>query len=256
MDIKKDVKNQFGKSATDYVESKIHKEGKDLQKLFKLAELTGTEEVLDVATGGGHTANKFAPFVKKVVAVDLTPEMLAAAKSFIKGNGNKNVEFIEGDAENLPFSDDSFNIVTCRIAPHHFPNVKQFINEVHRVLHSEGTFLLVDNVAPEKNEHDHFYNKIEKKRDYSHFRAWKKTEWIAMLELAGFELQELHTFEKRFAFDSWCERMKLSPSEKMDLSNFFLATTEETKKKFRIITEEEKVISFTGESIIVKAKKV
>lgn len=128
--------------------------------------------------------------------MDLTPEMLTAAETFIKGNGYSNVVFVEGDAEKLPFQDHSFDLVTCRIAPHHFPNVQQFVSEVHRVLKANGKFLLDDNVAPEGNEFDHFYNKIEKIRDYSHFRAWKKTEWINMLEQEGFEIQELYRFEK------------------------------------------------------------
>src|SRR5881394_747464 len=114
LDQKKDVQQQFGKSAASYVTSPIHKDGKDLQKLVKLASIKGQEEVLDIATGGGHTANGFAPFVKKVTALDLTSEMLVAAEEFIKGNGHQNVEFIQGDAEKLPFSGASFDIVTCR----------------------------------------------------------------------------------------------------------------------------------------------
>ena len=171
MDIKKDVQKQFGRSADEYVKSSGHRKGADLQKLVEIARVTGIEHVLDVATGGGHTANAFAPLVHKVTAVDLTPEMLTAAETYIKGNGHSNVVFVEGDAEKLPFQDHSFDLVTCRIAPHHFPNVQQFVSEVHRVLKANGRFLLDDNVAPEGNEYDHFYNKIEKIRDYSHFRA-------------------------------------------------------------------------------------
>jgi len=195
MDNKNDVKQQFGKSAESYVTSPIHKQGKDLQTLLEMAEITGKEELLDVATGGGHTANAFAPFVKNVTAIDLTKEMLVAAEKFIKGNGHQNVNYVEADAEKLPFSDGSFDIVTCRIAPHHFPNVSKFVSEVYRVLKSKGQFLLDDNVVPEDDELDLFYNTIEKKRDYSHFRAWKKTEWLRMLELSGLEIIEWHRFE-------------------------------------------------------------
>lgn len=256
MDIKKDVQQQFGKNAGSYVVSKIHKEGKDLQKLVAIAEINGKERVLDIATGGGHTANAFAPFVERVTAVDLTPEMLAEAEKFIRGNGNENVEFIEGDAESLPFSAEVYDIVTSRIAPHHFPNVKTFVEEVNRVLKPEGQFLLVDNVCPEAEELDHFYNTIEKKRDYSHFRAWKKTEWIEMLELSGFEISEFHRFDKTFLFDPWCDRMNLPIMEKEQLNAFMLEAGENVKKKFRIKTEDNKVISFVGESIIVKAIKM
>jgi ubiquinone/menaquinone biosynthesis C-methylase UbiE len=255
MDLKKDVQEQFGKSADSYVSSPIHKDGKDLKKLIELAKVTGKEELLDVATGGGHTANAFAPLVKKVTAVDLTQEMLNAADKFVKGNGNQNVYFVKGDAEKLPFSDGSFDVVTCRIAPHHFPNINVFIKEVFRVLKQGGQFLLDDNVVPEDDNYDLFYNKIEKWRDYSHFRAWKKSEWIRMLEIAGFEIAEWHRFVKTFYFDSWCNRMNLPMEEKEKLNQYFINTSINIKNKFRITIEESQVVSFQGEAIVLKAEK-
>ncbi|MFD0828782.1 class I SAM-dependent methyltransferase [Neobacillus sp. M.A.Huq-85] len=255
MDIKKDVQQQFGKSADSYVSSEIHKLGKDLQILLQMAEISGTEALLDVATGGGHTANAFAPLVKQVTAVDLTSEMLQAAEKFIKGNGNQNVDFVQGDAENLPFLDESFDMITCRIAPHHFPNVDQFVKEVYRVLKHEGQFLLDDNVVPEEDVYDQFYNFIEKKRDYSHFRAWKKTEWLKMLEMNGLIVFEWHRFEKTFRFDPWCDRMKLSQEDKEELTQFILASTDKIKDKFEVRIENNQVVSFKGEAIVLKARK-
>lgn len=255
MDIKKDVQQQFGKNAASYVSSPIHKDGKDLLKMVEMAVINGHEVLLDIATGGGHTANAFAPLVKNVTAVDLTLEMLAAAKNFIKGNGHQNVEFVQGDAEQLPFTDESFDIITCRIAPHHFPNVDLFIKEVYRVLKPGGQFLLDDNVVPESKEYDQFYNTIEKIRDYSHFRAWKKSEWIQKLEDSGLEVFEWHRFEKTFQFESWCANMKLPESEEILLTKFILESSDKIKDKFRILIQDEKIISFNGEAIILKALK-
>jgi ubiquinone/menaquinone biosynthesis C-methylase UbiE len=255
MDIKKDVQQQFGKNATSYVSSPIHKDGKDLVKMVEMAEITGQEVLLDIATGGGHTANAFAPLVKKVTAVDLTLEMLSAAEHFIKNNGHQNVEFIQGDAEQLPFMDESFDIVTCRIAPHHFPHVDSFIKEVHRVLKPTGQFILDDNVVPENNEYDQFYNTIEKIRDYSHFRAWKKSEWIQKIEECGLEIFEWHRFEKTFRFETWCENMKLPEPEKNHLTHLILKSSNDIKQKFKIQIEHDKVNSFVGEAIVLKAVK-
>lgn len=255
MDIKKDVKQQFGKSADSYVSSAIHKDGNDLQKLVQLATITGEEELLDIATGGGHTANAFAPLLKKVTALDLTPEMLKAAEKFIRGNGHLNVDFKIGDAEDLPFSDGIFDIVTCRIAPHHFPNANKFVEEVQRVLKPSGQFLLDDNVVPEEDDYDLFYNSVEKWRDYSHFRAWKKSEWLRMLEMNGFEVYEMHRFEKTFQFDSWCNRMNLPESEKDKLSAYIRNSSQKVKEKFKVSIQNDQVISFQGEAVIMKAIK-
>jgi len=187
--------------------------------------------------------------------MDLTPEMLKAAEKFVEENGHTNVVFVEGDAEKMPFTDGNFDIVTCRIAPHHFPNIDKFISEVHRVLKSSGQFLLDDNVAPENDEFDHFYNKIEKMRDYSHYRAWKKTELIQKVELLGFEIQEISRFEKRFEFESWCDRMQLSKKEKDDLTEMILKAPAKVKHKFRIVIKDNEVKSFLGEAILLSAVK-
>ena len=255
MDNKQDVKHQFGRSADSYVSSKIHRLGSDLNTLIEMAHADESDIALDVATGGGHTANALAPLVRHVTALDLTPEMLASAGKFIKGNGHSNVDFVEGDAENMPFEDDTFDIVTCRIAPHHFPNIKEFVKEVYRVLKPGGHFLLNDNTAPEKDEFDDFYNKIEKLRDFSHFRAWKKTEWFQMLEMENFEIFEMHRFEKRFEFDDWCTRMHLTDTEIKNLNSIMLNADEDIKHKFRIHESIGKIESFLGEAVLLKAVK-
>lgn len=246
---------QFGQHAEAYVESKIHKEGSDLKMLVEMADLTERDVLLDVATGGGHTANAFATRVNRVIALDLTKEMLEAAKKFVNEKGHFNVEFIQGDAENLPFQVQAFDLVTCRIAPHHFPNIERFVSEVFRVLKPGGQLLLDDNVAPELDLYDQFYNKIEKLRDYSHFRAWKKSEWIQMLEKKGFIIQEWRRFEKRFVFEPWVSRMGLSQSEIENLNQFIIDSPSSIIEKFDIKIEDQQVHSFVGEAIVLKATK-
>ena len=57
------------------------------------------------------------------------------------------MSFVAGNAESLPFSDSSFDTITCRIAAHHFTNPFQFIYEVNRTLEDNGLFILIDNVS-------------------------------------------------------------------------------------------------------------
>lgn len=250
------VQKQFGKHAEKYVTSELHAKGADLYKLVSIAGLTGKEVVLDIATGGGHVANALAPQAKSVVALDLTTNMLEAAKGFLEGNGRTNVTFVQGNAESLPFESGTFDIVTCRIAAHHFPNVKNFVQEASRVLKQDGTFLFIDNVVPESVEFDQFYNEVEKQRDPSHFRAWKKSEWIGMMEEVGFEIHEWYRFEKTFKFDNWCERMGVEEDVQQAIAEQLLSSSSAHYEKFRIRTDEGKVVSFQGESVLVKAKKI
>lgn len=101
---KSNVEKQFGKNANAYVQSEIHRLGKDLQKLIDMTEMTGKEKLLDVATGGGHTANAFAPHVHEVVALDLTKEMLNEAEKFIQSNGHKKCPIRIRKCRKTPFS--------------------------------------------------------------------------------------------------------------------------------------------------------
>ena len=106
-------------------------------------------QVLDVATGAGHTALAFAPLVERVVASDITDEMLAQAAKLAAARGLTNVETAHAEAGELPFADASFDLVTCRLAAHHFPDPAAFVAAAWRVLKPGGTFALVDNVGPD-----------------------------------------------------------------------------------------------------------
>ncbi|WP_053363702.1 class I SAM-dependent methyltransferase [Bacillus sp. FJAT-27251] len=253
---KEKVLQQFGRNAANYVTSTSHAKGDDLHQLVQIiAGRNRGGAVLDVATGGGHVANALAPLFQQVIALDLTPEMLEKAKGFIESNGNENVAFVQGDAENLPFPDSSFGTVTCRIAAHHFPDVRQFVREVCRVLQDNGLFILVDNVAPEIPEFDEFYNVVEKARDHSHVRAYKKTEWIAMLEEEGFTVENMAAFKKKFLFDNWCGMMDLHQEEKEQLNAFMMGAAEELKQYFLIEQHGKQVHSFQGQSMLLTSIK-
>jgi ubiquinone/menaquinone biosynthesis C-methylase UbiE len=252
---KENVVSQFGKNAGKYVTSKGHAKGEDLAMLVEIAKENKNGYLLDVATGGGHVANALASLFDKVVALDLTPKMLEKAEEFIKGNGHTNVSFVQGDAGSLPFPDKTFDTVSCRIAPHHFPHVERFAGEAYRVLKESGLFLLVDNVASEIDEYDQFYNDVEKKRDPSHYRAYKKTEWISLLEQKGFRMETITVFKKRFLFETWCEMMALPQKDKAELNEYMISSPKNIIEFFSIEMKDDQVQSFEGEAMLLVARK-
>ena len=85
-----------------------------------LGPLDGSMVVLDVACGAGHVAEQVAPEVRQVVGVDLTPELLALGAARLREAGVANVLLQRGAAADLPFLDESFDVVCCRSALHHF----------------------------------------------------------------------------------------------------------------------------------------
>ncbi|EOO62534.1 SAM-dependent methyltransferase [Bacillus cereus VD196] len=249
------VKQQFGNNAEKYVKSNIHANGLDLQYVVQQVEPRHNTRLLDIATGGGHVANLLAPMFKEVVALDLTEKMLEKAEDFIRGNGHENVSFVVGHAENLPFSDESFDTITCRIAAHHFVETSQFIFEVNRTLEDGGLFILIDNVSPENNEFNAFYNFIEKERDPSHERALKKTEWITLFEKHGLQMQTCFTFDKKFDFDWWCDMTDVPVQKRVKLTECMMKASNAMQEFFNIHFENNKVDSFYTEMALFVCKK-
>jgi len=212
---KESVKRQFGANVAMYKVSDIHAKGKDLPLLPDLAGLTGQEDLLDIATATGHTAFALAPYCRQVTGVDLTPAMLTEARREAEERGLTNVRFQEADAEHLPFPDARFDIVTCRIAAHHFPHVERFCTEASRVLKPGGRLVIIDNVAPESEALDRFINTVERMRDPSHFRAHRIAEWERYLSQAGLAFRLAHQFTTRVERESWLARMSV-PSDTAD----------------------------------------
>ncbi|HLJ82786.1 MAG TPA: methyltransferase domain-containing protein [Candidatus Eremiobacteraceae bacterium] len=254
--VKDSVREQFGASAHAYVTSASHASGDDLARLLELAAPSGSERVLDVATGGGHTALAFAPHVARVTAIDLTPAMLEEARAHAARRAAPNVTFDLADAEALPYEDASFDIVVARIAPHHFADPQAFVRESARVLSKGGLFLLDDNMAPEDDELDEFMNRFEKWRDPSHVRAHKLSQWRAWMVANGLRIVGEDALQsKRYAFDEWTARMRMPADDRRALERWLLAAPKRCTEFFGLELNAGRVTSVCGTFAIIAARK-
>ena len=257
-DIKSQVQREFGARAEAYVASKTHAQGDDLARLVELAEITPTTTALDIATGGGHTALAVARTAKWVVASDLSQPMLASASRFIAQKGHANVSYLAADAEALPFPDSTFDLVTCRIAPHHFPNIDLFVRECARVLAPGGKVALEDSVVPEDPDLDNFINTIERTRDYTHGRSYTEPQWRSFFEAAGLTVLHTETWAKAHPFRDWMERgAMLNPHEDWaTVEQMLLTAPQKTREEFNILLQEDgQVASFEDRKLILIAVK-
>lgn len=225
---RKSVKKQFGANADAYVTSKVHAQGASLARLIELTNPQAHWRVLDVATGAGHTALTFAPYVAEVIATDVTPEMLEKTAVLAQERELNNLTTQEADAEALPFPDGFFDCVTCRIAPHHFPKIDQFVRESARVLKAGGLLAVVDNVVPE-GEAGEYVNAFEKLRDPSHGRCLSIAEWEADFTQAGLEMLHSETLEKSMEFEWWARRMTNDDALVMQIKQMLLNAQGEAK---------------------------
>ena len=196
---------QFGATAKNYITSKSHAQGKSLDRMVALAQPQPDWILLDIATGAGHVAYTFAPHVARVWATDITDEMLDIVREQSAKRGLANIRTAHAKAESLPFEDATFDLVTSRIAPHHFDSIAKFLDEVRRVLKPDGLFVMVDNVVPEGSVGD-YVNAFERFRDPSHLRAWHMAEWRQAFSAHGFKVTHEEEISKTMEFSTWAQR--------------------------------------------------
>jgi ubiquinone/menaquinone biosynthesis C-methylase UbiE len=257
------VQEKFGAAAADYAASTVHAKGESLARLVPLVGPQRHWRVLDVATGAGHTALALAPHVEHVVASDITDEMLAEAAKLAEKRGLSNVETAHADAAALPFAGQSFDLVACRLAAHHFPDPVAFISESWRVLKPGGAFALVDNISPDASilpgtsleEADQTaadYNAYEKLRDPSHGRCLGLSEWSALLQRAGFTDIRAERMDQDIAFEPWTQRMRCDAAT---VSKLKAMLGEERLNAFLRPRATNDGLMFTLQEAIVVAKK-
>jgi ubiquinone/menaquinone biosynthesis C-methylase UbiE len=105
------------------------------------------QRVLDVATGSGNVALRAAAAGADVVALDITPESLAAGRAEADRRG-LSIEWVEGDAQTLPFADASFDVVTSAVGAIFAPDHEAVAAELLRVCRPGGTIGMI-NFTPE-----------------------------------------------------------------------------------------------------------
>ncbi|MGJ3239973.1 MAG: class I SAM-dependent methyltransferase [Anaerolineae bacterium] len=209
-DLKALNQQRYARAAENYVASSVHATGMGLPRLLELAEMQPHWFVLDVATGGGHTALHFAPHVREVIAADFTETMAQAAQRFIREQGVDHIRFCGADAEALPFGAEPFDLVICRVAAHHFPDIFHFLREAYRVLKSGGILLVHDHVVSDDERVADYVNSYEKLRDPAHARALPEYEWHGTLLDAGFRIAHSEQFTIVHELLPWAKRQYCS----------------------------------------------
>ena len=205
-----DVRSRFAPVAANYSRASFHTSSERLQEVLDLARPKPGDLALDVATGTGNTAFAMAPYVRRVIGVDLTREMLDEARRVAGEKAIKNADWVIGDACHLPFQDDTFDVYTVRAAPHHFHDVDAFIEEAFRVLKPERDAAFIDCAPPPAARE--VLHEVEVRRDPSHVRSLTVDEWVQRLERAGFEVELATARELDWDYDEWMRNMAVEPA--------------------------------------------
>jgi len=166
--------------------------------------LSADGRVLDVATGTGEFARAIAPQVSSVIGLDATQAMLEQGKKFIKQAGIGNISFQKGIAQDLPFADESFDIVASRYAFHHFADPRPVIAEMARVCKAGGHIIIVDIIVPDESTavENNYYEWL---CDQSHSRTLNTGEFDTYFRFFGLAVVSARTRILKNEFIEWMD---------------------------------------------------
>jgi SAM-dependent methyltransferase len=170
------VRDQFTKQAVLFSQSPAMGDEAAIKLLIEASGIKGGGRVLDVACGPGLVACAFAESGARTVGIDATPAMIERAKALANEKGLANVEWRVGVAHPLPFDDNSFDVVTCRFAFHHYHDPAKAFAEMKRVCRPDGMIVVCDAYTSDDPAKAEAFNRMERLRDPSTERFLRLNE--------------------------------------------------------------------------------
>src|SRR5579875_1201217 len=169
----------------------------DLLGILDRIGVTPNDRVIDVAAGSGILSRALAPRVREVVAVDITPAMLQIAREAAEEGDVRNVRFVEGAAEALPFGEDEFDLAITRFSLHHIAGPQRAVDEMVRVVRKGGRIAIIELVARA--------NALERRRDPSHATTLSWSALRGVVSTAGASIEESYTQDRVRDLEDWLD---------------------------------------------------
>ncbi len=235
----------------------MHLRGETLETVRRLARAAPTDTVLDVGTGAGFTAFALAPDAGRVIGADLTPQMLAEGQRLTRERGlGAKLEWIMTAAESLPFPDNTFTLITCRYASHHFHDLPRALREMARVTRPNGHVVLCDVVAPEAPGLVELMNEIEQIRDPTHVWEYPLSQWRErLLPAAGLKVEKVVPGKSPQVFGEWVQRAGTPREATRQLMEMFTTASAETRGAFQVRREEAEILFSWDNATILATKR-
>jgi ubiquinone/menaquinone biosynthesis C-methylase UbiE len=255
-EVQRASRNQFARQSDRYGKGHILENVDDVRAALAHMTLPPRARVLDVATGGGHTGLLLASLGHDVTLSDITQAMLERASETAHERGLV-VQTRLHSAEQFPYEDGSFDLVTCRVAAHHFSSAEAFVRETARVLKRGGWFLLIDGtVEDDRPEAEEWSHAIEKLRDASHHRFVTPRTWRGYSEGTGLRVVHCGLTPFKQPDLNWYFDTAATPAEnRRQVLELVRNAPESARALFRLGEEDGKIVWWWQRLTLVAQKE-
>jgi len=203
-ELKSLVRERFTKTAEVFGDYAVAERVAEAESLARLVAARPADVAVDLASGPGTLALRFAKHVRWMCAYDLTPAILLRARQKAAQEGLLGkLGFAIGDAQTLPFADGSLDLAVTSYSLHHISDPARVIREMARVVKRGGRVGLIDIVVPEDPKVRALNHRIEWIRDPSHCRSLTLVEFRTMMDAAGLRITATETREHPRTFEHW-----------------------------------------------------
>lgn len=130
------------------------------KKVLKIVASKKPSTILDIATGTGDMAILLSQTsAQKIIGLDISAGMLEVGRKKIASkNLSSKIEMVQGDSENLPFEENSFDAITVGYGIRNFETLEKGLSEIYRVLKPNGTLVILETSNPTKTPYKQFYS--------------------------------------------------------------------------------------------------
>ena len=242
-EVQRAAQEQFAKQSGHYGRGHVLENTEDVRVALDFIPLPTPAQVLDLATGAGHTGLFLAGLGHQVILADIAGPMLSAPPA-PPPIAACSVQTRQHAAEHLPYPDSQFDLVTCRVAAHHFSSPESSVRESARVLKPGGYFLLIDGtVADGEPEAEAWAHTVEKLRDPSHHRLLTPNTWSGLCAAAGLEVRKLLIAPfKQPDLDWYFEAAATSPENRAKVLQLVANAPASARRLFRLGNEDGKIV--------------
>ncbi|MEO6847471.1 MAG: methyltransferase domain-containing protein, partial [Chthoniobacterales bacterium] len=250
------AQRQFDSRSAEYGTSHVLANTEDVEMSLANISLKPGMKALDIATGGGHTGLFLARRGLHVTFSDISAEMLERVSDTLAKEGLSG-EVKHHPAEVLPYADESFDIVSSRVAPHHFSDPAEFVHSSARVLKPGGHFLLIDIVSSDEDrETADWGNRIEKLRDPSHVRNYTRSEWVKWVESSGLHVIFGELFSlKQTDLEHYFAVADTPAENRKEIYAMIHSAPQKAKEIFRLNTDDDGRITWWWQRLRLLAQK-